>query len=82
MNMLIKILTMLWLAISAIFIWLGCALLGFMSTFIGNISWMVNVTPFIGLACVICIIYCMVRVYKSNPVEFFKQLTSKVKKLS
>ncbi len=79
MNKLIKTITIVWLGMSAIFVWLGCALLGFMSTFIGNLSWMVNVTPFIGLACVICIINCMMRVYKSNPTDYIRGLIGKAK---
>jgi hypothetical protein len=81
MNKLIKTITIVWLGMSAIFVWLGCALLGFMSTFIGNMSLMFNVTPFIGLACVICIINCMMRVYKSNPLAYFEHLLNRVKRL-
>lgn len=70
MNKLLKVLIMIWLGLSASFIWIGCAILGFMSTFIGNMQWLYDVTPFIGLAGVICIINCMIRVYKSNPYDY------------
>lgn len=71
MNSFIKYIILVWLAFCAVFIWVGCAIIGFCLT-ISNLAFMYHVTPFIGLAGVICIIHTGVRVYRSNPADYLE----------
>lgn len=69
MNIVIKTIAIIWLGLCAIAMWFGCAMLGFVTLF-SNMSFMYNVTPFIGITCVICIMLMIIRIYKSNPMEY------------
>lgn len=71
MNIIIKTVIISWLAFCAAFIWIGCALIGFVLT-ISNYAFMYNVTPFIGLTSAICIIMIGMRVYRSNPERWLE----------
>lgn len=69
MNILIKTIVIAWLLFCMFVIWLGCAAAGFVLSF-SEYSFMYDVTPTIGLTGSICIIYSIVRIVKSNPMEF------------
>lgn len=68
MNQLIRLVIFVWLMMCALVSWLGCAIIGFLFIFSSNYSWIVSVTPFVGLTIAICIIKCAMYVLlKSNP---------------
>jgi len=78
MNQLIKSFVFVCLLVSALFVWLAVMLAGFCLSFT-NLVFMYNVTPFIGLAVVICIIKCAMYVLlKSNPMAYFEEKVNKV----
>ena len=70
MNALIKTALICFLAISALFIWITCILAGFCLSFTSNFAFMYDITPFIGLVGVICIIRAIISVYTSNPIGY------------
>lgn len=75
-NLIIKTITMIWLGLCAFVAYFGCALFGFICCF-SEIPFMYNVTPFIGITCVICIIFLMIRIKRSNPVAYLESLRGK-----
>lgn len=72
MNSAIKFTVFVWLLACALVAWMGCAVVGFFCAF-SNISWMYNVTPFIGLTIAIVMIKAAFYVLlKSNPKKYLK----------
>lgn len=72
MNAFLKLLIFCILMFCAIFVWVGMAIVGFFFAFT-NWSFIYNVTPFVGLVAVICIIKCAMYVLlKSNPVAYME----------
>lgn len=69
MNKLYRILIYMWLAVCSLFIWFGCAALGFVLCF-SDLYFMYNVSPLIGLTGVICIILFGMRVSKWMPADY------------
>ena len=79
MNQFIKITIFIWLMLCAFFTWIGIAIVGFCFIFTTNASFMYSITPFIGLAAVICIMKCAMYVLlKSNPIAYFEEKVNKV----
>ena len=68
MNVLIKTIAILWLSVCAVAVWVMCAFVGFIMLFT-NIAFLSWLTPLIGASFVICIIFSIVRVKRSNPVD-------------
>lgn len=70
MNEFIKIVTFIWLLFCALFVWVVVALAGLLLSFT-DLSFMYDITPFIGLFSFVCIIKCAIDVLlKSNPVNY------------
>jgi hypothetical protein len=78
MNMVIKTLGVITLTMSAIFIWIACAIVGLMMSFT-NLLFLSHFTPIFGCIGVICIINCGIRLVRSNPSEWIGNLFGKAK---
>ena len=76
MKMLIKL-----IIFCALFVWVGMAIVGFFFAFT-NWAFLYNVTPFVGLFSVICIIKCAMYVLlKSDPIAYMNDKYDRIEAL-
>lgn len=64
MKKIFKVIQISLLIVVLIVQWIALMLLGFMSTIAPNTAWLYNVTPFIGIIVIYCIIREIIRIYK------------------
>lgn len=81
MNQLLRIIIFTWLLVSAIAAWIGCAVVGFFFAFT-KYNFITDITPFMGLTFVICIMKCAMYVLrKSDPMLYINNKIALVENL-
>ena len=78
MNLLIKAITLAWLTAALICSYIGCMFFGFASLF-SEAPWIYKVSPYCGFTIAICTIMAMIRIYKSNPKQYFTNVINSLR---